>query len=156
LCDARLVRKVLVLGRGGAGKSAFARRLAVDTGLPLVELDRHFWQSDLSHPAASEFSAIQEELATGSAWILDGDLGPYDVLAPRLRAADTIVVLDFPLRRCVWQSLLRGRERRDYWMWVVTYRRRYLPSVLRQIQAEAPTAHVHLARRPKDLDFRSW
>ena len=149
------MQRVVVLGRGGAGKSAFAERLAADTGLPLVELDSHFWRADLSHPSAPEWAAVQEELISGPFWILDGDLGPYDVLAPRLQAADTIVVLDFPLWRCVWQSLRRGRERRDYWTWVVTYRRRHLPSILRQIEAEAPRAQRHVVRRLRDLRL-SW
>jgi hypothetical protein len=34
--------RVLILGRGGAGKSTLARRLSVESGLPLVELDKEF------------------------------------------------------------------------------------------------------------------
>jgi hypothetical protein len=31
---------------------------------------------------------------------MDGDLGPYDALAPRLTRADTVLILDFALMRC--------------------------------------------------------
>lgn len=34
----------MILGRGGAGKSALARKLGEVTGLPVVELDALFWQ----------------------------------------------------------------------------------------------------------------
>ena len=150
------MKRVMVLGRGGAGKSAFGRRLAQATVLPLLELDSVFWREDLSHPTAAEWVATQEELVAMPAWILDGDLGRYDVLTPRLRAADTIVILDFSLWRSAWQWVRRGRERRDYWTWVMTLRRRHLPNILREIQAEAPLAQLRVARGPRDLEFRSW
>jgi adenylate kinase family enzyme len=37
------IKKVLVIGSGGAGKSTFAKRLAAKTGLPLLHLDALFW-----------------------------------------------------------------------------------------------------------------
>jgi adenylate kinase family enzyme len=42
------VKRVVVLGRGGAGKSTVAVQLGMLTGLPVMELDKHFWSSDLS------------------------------------------------------------------------------------------------------------
>jgi adenylate kinase family enzyme len=36
------VNRVVVLGRGGAGKSAVAARFGAITGLPVIELDKHF------------------------------------------------------------------------------------------------------------------
>jgi hypothetical protein len=41
--------------------------------------------------------AIQEKLVAAEGWIMDGDLGPYDAVEVRLRAADTIIFLDFSL-----------------------------------------------------------
>ena len=38
------MRRVLVIGCSGAGKTTFSRRLADLTGLPLVHLDKEFWQ----------------------------------------------------------------------------------------------------------------
>ena len=82
-------------------------------------------------------------------WILDGDLGPYDkALEVRLRAADTIVVLDFTFLRCAWQTLRRGREQAEYWRWVWAYRRRSLPDVMRAINSEAPHAKLYILRNP--------
>jgi hypothetical protein len=66
-----------------------------------------------------------QELLHDDGWILDGDLGRYDrALRDRLRAADTIIVLDFAFLRCAWRTIRRGRERGDYWRWVWAYRRR--------------------------------
>ncbi len=145
------MQRMLVLGRGGSGKTTFARRLSSISGLPHIELDSHFWQPDLVPPSPESWSARQEQLMEDASWILDGDLGPYDVLAPRLRAADTIFLLDFPLWRCVWRSLGRGPERRDYWKWVLLYRRRDVPRIRRHIASEAPNVDLRVLRRPKDV-----
>ena len=89
------VQRVVILGPGGGGKSTFAAQLAETSGLPLVELDPIFWGVG-SAVSPSEWTALQEDLVSRDTWVLDGDLGQYDVVEPRLRAADTIIVLDFP------------------------------------------------------------
>jgi adenylate kinase family enzyme len=140
---------VVVLGRGGAGKSTLARRLGELTGIPVVELDRVFWQEGLVARTAAEWTAIQQELVAAPRWIMEGDLGPYDVLDVRLRAADTVIVLDFSLARCAWRALRRSRERLDFWRWVVGYRRVSLPPLRAAIARSAPGATVHVLRDPR-------
>jgi hypothetical protein len=36
------------------------------------------------------WAALQADLAAAERWVMDGDLGPYDVLAPRIARADTV------------------------------------------------------------------
>jgi adenylate kinase family enzyme len=143
------VQRVVILGRGGAGKSTLARQLGAVTGLPVTELDTLFWQAGLTVPDPGQWRACQRELVLRDAWILDGDLGPYDrALDARLRAADTIIVLNLSLWRCIWRTLRRGREGADYWRWVLTYRRRSLPVIMSAIRRDAPEAKLYLLRRP--------
>jgi hypothetical protein len=140
---------VLILGRGGAGKSALARQLGEVIGLPVIELDTLFWQPGLAAPDAAWWVACQDELVRRDAWILDGDLGPHDrALDVRLRAADTIIVLNFTFLRCAWHTVLRGRERADYWRWVWSYRRQSLPRIMRAIRQDAPHATLYVLRHP--------
>jgi hypothetical protein len=40
---------------------------------------------------------MQKKLVLKQCWIIDGDLGSYDAVKVRLHAADTIVLLDFPV-----------------------------------------------------------
>lgn len=143
------MRRVVVLGRGGAGKSVLARRLGALTGLPVVELDAEFWQEGLRALSPGEWAAAQERLAAADAWIMDGDLGPYDVLDVRLRRADTVVLLDYSLPRAAWRAARRGRERADFWRWVWAYRRRSRPAVLATVTAAAPHAALHVLRGPR-------
>jgi hypothetical protein len=82
----------------------------------------------------------------------DGDLGPYDVLEPRLQVADTVIILNFSLLRCAWRTIRRLSEGIDYWRWVIGYRRRSLPLLMATIAEHAPRARVHLLRTPPALD----
>ncbi|SRR6266487_2078227 len=70
------MRRVVILGRGAAGKSVLAARLGQLTGLPVVALDERFWRPGLVATPPGEWAAIQRELARPDKWIMDGDLGP--------------------------------------------------------------------------------
>jgi adenylate kinase family enzyme len=145
------VNRVVVLGRGGAGKSTVATRLGVLTGLPVIELDKHFWSPDLAPLPIDQWKALQCNLISAERWILDGDLGPYDAPDVRLEAADTVIVLDFALWRCAWQAAGRSRENLVFWRWLIFYRRRSLPAVMAAIAANARDADVYVLRKPRDV-----
>ncbi len=86
---------------------------------------------------------------------MDGDLGQYDVLGPRLVAADTVLVLDFSLVRCIWRAARRSRERADFWWWVLWWRYRSRPALLQAVATYAPTADLRIVRNPRALQ-RLW
>jgi adenylate kinase family enzyme len=143
------VKRVAILGPGGAGKSTLAAHLSEITGLPVIELDKHFWQPGLVALSRPRWAAVQGELASRESWIMDGDLGPYDVLDIRLRAADTVVFLDFSPARCAWRAIRRSRERADFWRWLLTYRRRSRPLVRQAIARQAGRAQCHVLPTPR-------
>jgi len=145
------LRRVVLLGRGGAGKSTAARQLSGVLGVPLIELDARFWSAALEPTSPERWEALQEEWAAAGSWVMDGDLGPYDVLAPRLCRADTVIVLDFSLPRCLWRAARRSRERLDFWWWVITWRRVSRPKLLAAVSAHAPQADLHVLRSPAQL-----
>jgi len=145
----RRVKRVVILGRGASGKSTLAKRLGEITGLPVVELDKVFWQPGLVATPRNEWTSAQELLVANDGWIMDGDLGPLDVIEPRLRAAETVIFLDFSFARCAWRAIRRSRERFDFWWWVLTYRWRTRPALLKAIANCAPTAELHVFRSPK-------
>jgi adenylate kinase family enzyme len=155
--DPDRVERVVVLGRGGAGKTTMAARLSRLCGIPRVELDEHFWSPELTPLDHVAWIAVQRELAAAERWIMDGDLGPYDVLAPRLARADTVLLLDFSLLRCVWNAARRSPERADFWWWVLTWRLRHRRRIVRQVRRYAPQAQLSVLRGPRDVDaFLTW
>jgi len=143
------MKRVVILGRGAAGKSTLARQLGEITGLPVVELDKIFWRSGLFPTPRVEWIQLQESLVRKETWVLDGDLGPYDAVEVRLRAADTIILLNFSLFRCAWRVLRRAPERADFWRWVLDYRRQSVPRLTDAISRCAPNADLHILRTPK-------
>jgi hypothetical protein len=143
------VQRVVILGRGASGKSTLAEELGAHTDLPVVHLDDIFWNSSLEPMPSEAWAAAQDEFVQRRAWIAEGDLGPYDVLDVRLRAADTVVLLDFSLLRCAWRAIRRSRERADFWHWLWSYRRHWRPRILGAAQAAAPRAEVHILRTPR-------
>jgi len=142
--------RVIVLGPGAAGKSTFSRSLAEATGVPYFELDTLFWNARLEPMPPEGWAELQAEMVQSDSWVLDGDLGPYDVLDVRLARADVVVLLDPPMWRCVWRSLRRSRERLDYWRWLLTWRHRARPGHLQRI-ARYPDVRLMIIRSPEDL-----
>ncbi len=138
----------MILGPGAAGKSALASRLGDITGLPVIELDKRFWRPGLAATSPGQWAAIQRELVQQETWIMDGDLGPYDVIDVRLQAADAIVFLDFPRWRCAWRAIRRSRERADFWRWLWNYRRQSRPLIRQAIAAHAGRAEIHVLTTP--------
>jgi adenylate kinase family enzyme len=145
------MKRVVVLGRGASGKSTLARQLSELTALPLIELDKVFWRAGLLATPRDEWVSLQEKLVATDGWIMDGDLGPYDAVEVRLRAADTIILLDFSLIRCAWRAALRSRERADFWRWLVAYRFRSRPILMRAIANHAAAANLQVLRGPRAL-----
>lgn len=146
------IQRILIFGRGGSGKSRLAERLSVILALPLTELDELFWSEDLSPTPVSRWVELQDRLSAAERWILDGDLGPFDEPSPRLRAADTVILLDLPACRCAWRALRRAREGRDFWWWLMTWRFRSRPQLLRRVATHAPDARLHILKSPREVD----
>jgi adenylate kinase family enzyme len=145
------MNRVVILGRGASGKSTLAKRLGSITGLPVIELDRIFWGPGLVATPRDQWAIAQEKLVAEDRWIMDGDLGPYDVVEVRLQAADTIIFLDFSFVRCAWRAIRRSRERADFWRWLWAYRYQSRPTFIQSIANHASTAELHVLRDPKAL-----
>ena len=155
----------MVVGSGGAGKSTFARRLGEVTGLPVIHLDEHFWHPGWVPTPDDEWREIVTELASGDAWIIDGNYSrTIDV---RARAADTALFFDFAPLGCLARALRRSLGNRgtavqapgcpehfdrQFLWWIATYRRRSRPRVLTALEAGAPGLDLRVFRRRRDAE----
>ena len=161
------MRRVLVIGSGGAGKSTFARALGARTGLPVVHLDARYWQPGWREPDKAAWRAEVDALIGGDAWILDGNYG--GTLDRRLAACDTAVFLDLPRLTCLRRVLgrwwrHRGRTRPDmregcperlsgaFLRWIWAYPARHRPQVLRRLDAVADRCRVVVLRSPAEVE----
>ncbi|TCP77414.1 adenylate kinase family enzyme [Rhizobium sp. PP-CC-2G-626] len=110
------MKRVLIVGCPGAGKSTLARELAGMTGLPVIHLDKHYWQPGWQRPDSAAWRTTVEQLASKPAWIMDGNYS--GTLETRLASADTLIHLDYPTWLCLWRVSRRtisglGQNRND-------------------------------------------
>lgn len=110
------MRRVLIIGPCGAGKSQLAIELAAVTGLPLFHMDRLHWKPGWVESSREELTAKLEPILAGNEWIIDGNYS--GTLHLRLPQADTVILLDLPPRIYRWRVFKRwwthrGRTRPD-------------------------------------------
>ena len=110
------MKKVLVIGCPGSGKSTFSRALSHKTGLPLHHLDQMYWNADRTRVEKSIFlERLQNAMATDS-WIIDGNYG--STMELRLAACDTVFFLDLPTEVCLAGIRARQGKPRPDMPWV--------------------------------------
>jgi len=102
------VKRVIVIGSGGAGKSTLARKMGEILDLPIHHLDRLHWKPYWTETPKEEWQKIQADLCTEEEWIIDGNYG--GTMDIRLAACDTVVFLDLSRWLCVFRALKRSMD----------------------------------------------
>jgi adenylate kinase family enzyme len=104
------VKRVVVIGNSGGGKSTLARRLAAQQGLPCVEVDTLLWQPGWQLVPVETYNAKHARLIAQEQWIMDG-LGRQESIPLRLSRSTGIVLVDMP----VWMHFWLAAERQLKW-----------------------------------------
>jgi adenylate kinase family enzyme len=163
---ARAPRRIIIIGSGGSGKTTLAKAIAARTGLPVIHLDRLFWHPGWVPTPDEEWDAVIDELVSREQWIMDGNYGR--TLARRIAAADTVVFLDAHPFVSLWRIIKRriqnrGRVREDvapgcperlnweFVHWVLTFRGRRRPGILRALATARPDQRVVILRNARDV-----
>jgi adenylate kinase family enzyme len=161
------MRRVLVVGSGGAGKSIFATRLGELTDLPVIHLDALYWRSGWKQTPQEEWAGVVDALVARDAWVMDGNYG--GTLDARLAACDTVVFLDLPRRVCLWRVVRRwlrhrGRTRPDmapgcderlsleFLRWIWQYRATRRPAMLDRLAALRPGQRAVVLRSADQVE----
>ena len=112
------MKKVIVIGCPGSGKSTFSRALHNKTGIPLYHLDMMYWNADKTTVEKSVFLERLSAVLEKDAWIIDGNYG--STMELRMAACDTVIFLDYPLDVCLdGIKERRGKPRSDI-PWIET------------------------------------
>ena len=112
------MKKVIVIGGPGSGKSTVSRALHNKTGIPLYHLDMMYWNADKTTVEKSVFLERLSVVLEKDEWIIDGNYG--STMELRIVACDTVIFLDYPLEICLdGIKERRGKPRSDM-PWIET------------------------------------
>jgi adenylate kinase family enzyme len=164
------MRRVAIIGPGGAGKTTLAIELERMLGIELVQLDRLIWDPGWVKTPVRQVEEAQRAALRGESWIVDS-ASPRGMRA-RLEAADTIVFLDFPPSLCAIRTLvrrlrMRGQPRTElapgcvparldravltYLGYIQRYRREIRPQILDELERLSRRRRIFVLRDTHQL-----
>lgn len=112
------MKKIIVIGCPGSGKSTFSRALHRKTGIPLFHLDMMYWNADKKTVEKSVFLERLSAVLEHEEWIIDGNYA--STMEQRMAASDTVIFLDYPLDICLEGIRERRGKSRSDMPWIET------------------------------------
>jgi hypothetical protein len=107
------MRRILIFGNSGSGKTTMARRLAVEHGLTHLDLDSLAWdQSGVRSSVEASRRLISEFLQAHPLWVVEGCYG--DLLEEVLPAATELRFLNPGVEACISNCRARPWEPEKY------------------------------------------
>lgn len=142
------MRKIIIIGSGGAGKSTFARKLSTVIGIQVYHLDALYWKPGWEQTERDEWKHTIENIIRNESWIMDGNFG--GTMEMRAHASDTIIFLDYSTTRCLYgifkrRIMYHGKVRPDmnegcpekldweFVKWVAEYKRKKAPGIIEML-----------------------
>ena len=161
-----IMKKIILIGSGGAGKSTLARQLGAALQIEVIHLDALFWNPNWTPVQREKQVEIQKELVNKEEWIIDGNYG--GTIDIRLQAADTIIFLDIPRTICVYRAFKRmiqyrnktrpdmGKdcnERLDinFLKWIWRYPKTKRPDIVKKLEGLSTEKQIIILQTPKQI-----
>ncbi|ATP41396.1 topology modulation protein [Solibacillus sp. R5-41] len=160
------MKKIILIGSGGAGKSTLARKLGESLKIDVYHLDSLFWKPNWVDVTKDDQRKIQQDIVKKEEWIIDGNYG--GTMDIRINAADTIIFLDIHRTICVYRAFKRmlqyrnktrpdmgeGCEERidlNFLKWIWDYPKTKRPEILNKLRQFSNSKNVILLKSPKEI-----
>lgn len=112
------MKKIIVIGCPGSGKSTFSRALRDITGIALFHLDLMYHNADRTTVPREVLIERQKTAMARDEWIIDGNFD--STMEMRLKECDTVFFLDYPLEVCLGGIESRRGKARPDMPWIET------------------------------------
>lgn len=130
------MKKIIIIGCPGSGKTTFAEKLHKNMGLSLFHLDAIWHKPDRTHISREEYDERLAEIMQLDEWIIDGNYSR--TIEVRMKMCDTVFLFDLPTEVCIEGATERlGKERYDV-PWIDTE----LDPVLKQTIEDFPNQNL--------------
>ncbi|UTR05963.1 DNA topology modulation protein [Alkalihalobacillus sp. LMS6] len=161
------MKKIVLIGSGGAGKSTLARQLSEKLNIEVFHLDALHWKPNWEMTSREEQEETQHSLVEKDEWIIDGHYG--GTLPIRLQACDTIIYLDMPRSVCVYRAIKRYRmyrhktrpdmhegceEKLDpaFLKWIWDFQKKKRPAILEMIDRYSEGRQVFILKSKREVE----
>lgn len=156
------MKRAVVIGCSGSGKSVFSRKLRDVTGLSLYYLDMIWHKPDGTNISREEFDKQLDSIISRDSWIIDGNY--QRTLETRIKACDTVFLFDLPTEICIEGALSRiGKKREDmpwfeneldpeFRQWIESFRANQLPEVYRLLEKYKNNREIVVFRTREQAD----
>ena len=111
-----MMKRIIVIGCPGSGKSTFSRKLRDKTGLPLYHLDMIWHKPDKTNVSRDEFDNALNVIVHTESWIIDGNYSR--TMEQRLKQCDTVFFLDLSTEVCLQGVQKRIGVKREDMPWI--------------------------------------
>lgn len=102
-----VIKRIMVMGGSGAGKTWLTLQLARRFELPCHHIDQLSWQPGFIHRTAAELDELTRAVHASDAWVLEG--GHYETAHERASRAQLLIWVDpgwaTQMARVAWRSL---------------------------------------------------
>ena len=156
------MKRAVVIGCSGSGKSVFSRKLRDVTGLTLYYLDMIWHKPDGTNILRDEFDEKLRSIISRDSWIIDGNY--QRTLETRIKACDTVFLFDLPTETCIEGALSRiGKRREDmpwfeneldpgFRQWIESFRENQLPEIYRLLEKYKNGRQIVIFRTREQAD----
>ena len=156
------MKKIIVIGCSGSGKSTFARKLSALVNIPLYYLDMLWYKSDKTTLLREDFDEKLRNLMRKSEWIIDGNY--QRTLEMRLKECDTVFLLDIPTDICLEGAISKkGKKRVDLpWLetefeegfrqWICDYSNKVLPKIYELLDKYRQGRQIYIFKTRNETD----
>jgi adenylate kinase family enzyme len=158
------MKKIMIIGSGGAGKSTLSRQMGEILNMPVIHLDSIYWNHGWEPTPTEEWEARQRQAISGDTWIVDGNYRSSMHL--RLDACDTVIFLDFPRLICLYNVVKRyfqykGKTRPDlspgcpeqlsleFLQWIWNFPKRTTPNLMGKLENLPDDKKIVILKSPK-------
>jgi len=101
------MRRIVVVGCPGSGKTSLALKPGRTLALPVVHLDVLYWRPGWKACDKASFRVRVAEAIRGDDWVVDGSFSEL-ALDLTLARADTLIVIERPRWLCQWRIAWRS------------------------------------------------